>query len=137
MRFLARLIDGLLVFIPLAIIFAVIPGLSIGGFVYNIVGALVVFGYYVWMESNQGATLAKQWLKLRVTGESGGNVTMEQSSRRNWWLLIGILGGIPVIGVLASLASLAIVIGIAVTISSDPSNQGFHDRMANARVVSP
>ncbi len=136
MRFLARVIDGLIIFIPLAIIFAVIPGLVIGGIVYNIVGALVMFGYYVWMESNQGATLAKQWLKLRVTGESGGNVTMEQSARRNWWLLIGILGGIPIIGLLASLAPLAIVIGIAVTISSDPSNQGFHDRMANAHVVS-
>lgn len=136
MRFLARLIDGLIIFIPLAIIFAVIPGLAVGGVVYNIVGALVMFGYYVWMESNQGGTLAKDWLKLRVTGESGGNVTMEQSARRNWWLLLGILGGIPVISILASLASLAIVIGIAVTISSDPRNQGFHDRMANAHVVS-
>lgn len=136
MRFLARLIDGLIIFIPLAIIFAVIPGPGVGGIIYNIVGALVIFGYYVWMESNQGGTLAKDWLKLRVTDEAGGNVTMEQSARRNWWLLLGVLGGIPVISILASLASLAIVIGIAVTISSDPSNQGFHDRMANAHVVS-
>lgn len=135
MRFLARLIDGLIVGITMVVLFAVLPGLSVGGPVYQLVAAVAGFGYFVWFESNSGATPGKSMLKLHVTSEGGGPVTIDQSARRNWWLLLGALGGVPVLGPLAGLVSLVIAIAIAVTISNDPRGQGFHDHMANAMVA--
>lgn len=135
MRFLARIIDGLVVGVTMVIVFAILPGLSIGGPVYRLAAAVIGFGYYVWFESNQGATPGKSILKLHVGSDGGGPITMEQSARRNWWLLLGALGGVPLLGVLAGLASFIVAIAIAVTISNDPRGQGFHDRMANALVT--
>lgn len=135
MRFLGRLIDALVVGIPAAILFAIIPGIGIGGFLYNILVSLAGFAYFVYMESSMGATVGKKLLNMRVVDDAGAPLSMEASARRNWWLLIGLLGGIPVIGFLASLASLAVVIYIAVTISGDPNNRGWHDKLANAGVV--
>jgi uncharacterized RDD family membrane protein YckC len=135
-RFGARLIDGLLVGIPLTIVFAVLPGVSAGGFIANAVIAVAGFAYFLFLETSQGATFGKQWLKMAVTDESGSSpISMDASMRRNWWVLLGVLGGVPVIGALASLASLVIVIIIAVTISSDGRNQGWHDKLGGTLVV--
>ena len=135
MRLLGRIIDAFVVGIPMIILFAIIPGLAIGGLVYSLVTAALGFGYFVWMESTMGATIGKRLLNMQVVSTSGGNPSMEASARRNWWLLIGVLSGIPVLGLLASLVSLAVVIYIAVTINSDPNGRGWHDQMADASVV--
>jgi uncharacterized RDD family membrane protein YckC len=135
-RFGARILDGLVVGIPVAIVFAVIPGLTVGGFLYGLVLTAAYFGYFVFLESSRGSTLGKQLLGLRVAGAAGASpVTMEASAIRNSWVLIGLLSGIPVLGILASLVSLGIVIAIAVTISSDARNQGLHDRFAGTVVL--
>lgn len=135
MRFLGRLIDAFVVGIPMAILFMVIPGVGLGGLVYNLVVSVAGFAYFVYMESSTGATVGKKLLNMQVVDASGGLLSMEASARRNWWLLIGILGGIPFIGFLASLASLAVAIYIAVTISGDANNRGWHDKLADAGVV--
>jgi uncharacterized RDD family membrane protein YckC len=135
-RFLARLIDGLLVGIPISIILAVLPGIPLGGFVAGIVSAAAGFGYFVYLETTKGATIGKQLLSLRVTEEVGTSpISSDASMRRNAWMLIGALSGIPVIGALASLASLVIVIAIAVTLNGDDRKQGLHDRMGGTLVV--
>ena len=137
-RFLARLIDGLLVGIPMYIILLVLPGIQPYGLVGYIIMAAAHFAYFLFMETSQGATFGKQWLGMAVRDNSGGAaISMDASMRRNWWILLGALQGIPVLGLIASLASLVIVIVIAVTISSDPQRQGFHDKMANTFVVDP
>ena len=135
MRLLARIIDAFVVGIPMIILFAIIPGLAVGGLVYSVVTAALGFGYFVWMESTMGATVGKRVLNMKVVSTTGGNVSMEASARRNWWLLIGVVSGVPVVGLLASLVSLAIVIYIAVTISQNPNGRGWHDQMADAGVV--
>jgi uncharacterized RDD family membrane protein YckC len=135
-RFGARLLDGLLVGITIAVVFAILPGLSLGGLVYNVVAAGLSFGYFVFMESSRGQTLGKQVLGLRVTGEGGQSpVAPEVSARRNAWMLLGVLGGVPVLGVLAGLLSLGIVIAIAVTIGSDPQKRGLHDKFGGTMVL--
>jgi uncharacterized RDD family membrane protein YckC len=135
-RFGARLIDYLLVGIPVTIVVALLPGIPVGGLISNVVVAAAVFVYFLFLETSQGATFGKQWLKMAVTDESGGSpISMDASMRRNWWVLLGALQGIAVIGLLASLASLAIVIIIAVTISSDGRNQGWHDKLGSTLVV--
>lgn len=135
-RFGARLLDGLIIGITVVVVFAVIPGLEIGGVVYSLVSSVAYFSYFAFLESSRGSTFGKQALGLRVAGPDGTSpVTMEAAARRNAWTLIGILGALPVIGVLAGLASLAIVIAIAVTISSDERKQGLHDKFADTLVL--
>jgi uncharacterized RDD family membrane protein YckC len=129
-RFLARLIDGILI----GILTAVITALSdrvIGG----IIGGILYLAYYVYMESNQGHTFGKKWLKMRVHGASGGNPTMEEAFRRNAWYVLGIFAGLPVLGWLLGLAELVAVIAIAVTISQDPLKRGWHDKFGNTSVT--
>lgn len=134
-RLLARIIDYLIVAVPMGILLAVLPGIRVGGDLGNALTSLVAFGYFVFLETSQGATLGKKALSIAVTGDAGATVRVDASMRRNWWMLLGLLSGIPVIGWLAGLASLAIVILIAVTISSDPRNQGWHDKLGGTLVV--
>lgn len=135
-RFLARIIDALIVGIPVSIILSVIPGLRPGGIIGTALSSAAAFAYFIFLETSQGATFGKKVLSMSVAEESGtAPISMDASIKRNWWLLIGALGGIPIIGLITSLASLIIVIVIAVTISSDSRNQGWHDKMGGTLVL--
>ena len=133
----ARIVDGLVLLIPTLIITVPIGGgYYIGSgnadgstIIAGILGTLLSYGYYVFMEGSRGATLGKQACGLRV--ESGQEaLAMETAAKRNAWMLLAI---IPTgLGVLLNLA---VAIGIAFTISNDPLGQGFHDRFAGLRVV--
>ncbi|MBF6173388.1 RDD family protein [Nocardia blacklockiae] len=128
-RFGARVIDGLIIGIPIAIIFFFI-GNSLGvQIIEGIVAALVYVGYYVALESSQGATLGKKILGLRVIAPGGGNVDAATSFKRNAWYLAGV---IPCLG---SLIEIGLIIYIAVTISQDPNKQGWHDKFAGGTQV--
>lgn len=135
-RFGARIIDGLIVGIPVAILLAVLPGLGTGGLIGTALSALAGFAYFVFMETSSGATLGKRLLGMSVVGVGGESpISADASARRNAWMLLGLLGGVPLLGLLASLASLGIAIAIAVTISSDNRNQGLHDKFGSTLVV--
>ena len=129
-RFLARLIDGIM----LAVLQGLIS-LATGRVVAGIIGGIIYLGYYAYMESSQGRTLAKQWLKMRVHGASGGNPTMEEALKRNAWAALGIVSAIPLLGILTGLAEVVAVIAIAVTINSDALKRGWHDKFANTSVT--
>ena len=129
-RFLARLIDGLLLLVPNVVLVVVLNDAIAG-----VIGGIIYLAYYVYMESSQGATFGKQWLKMRVHGSSGGNPTMEQGLRRNAWAALGIISAIPVLGWVFGLAELVAVIAIAVTISQDPLKRGWHDKFGNTSVT--
>ena len=123
-RFFARLIDAAVPFIPVLIVaYAVHP----------VVASVLGFAYFVAMESNNGATLGKRWLGLRVgqADAPGSNLTPAQAAKRNAFSLLSI---IPT--AIGSLLSLAAVVGVAATISGDPKGQGFHDKWAGALVSS-
>jgi uncharacterized RDD family membrane protein YckC len=154
MRFLARLIDFILLGIVNGIIIAIIVagvfGLS-GGSTYGfgpgtsfaasalaaVITSVLYLGYFTLMESRDGRTIGKMLLKLQTQGPGGSTPTTEQALKRNFWVALGILGVIPVIGgVIGSLAELAIVILIAVTIHNSPIREGWHDKLAGGtRVV--
>jgi uncharacterized RDD family membrane protein YckC len=152
-RFLARLIDFIVLGVVNAIIDAIIVvgifglnggnfGLTMGsgyaaGVVTSIIAAVLYLGYFAVMESRTGQTLGKMVLKLRTEGPDGGPPSMEVAVRRNFWVALGILGIIPFIGgLIGALAELVIVILIAVTINNSPTRQGWHDTFAGGtRVV--
>ena len=134
-RLLARIIDALVVGIPLSLILWLIPGVRLGTFLASAISVLAGVAYFLVLETSQGATFGKQWLGMSVTDEAGSSpISMDQSFRRNWWMLLGVVQGVAVLGALAGLAELIIVIVIAATISSDARNQGWHDKMARTLV---
>ncbi len=144
-RFLARLIDGLLVGVVYAIVgvFLVAGVLFTGNsssYLVALVTTLILvalnLGYFVFMESSRGQTVGKMLMKLRVLGPNGGNPTVEESARRNIWMALGLIGIIPVIGLLSSVAQLVAVIMIAVGINSDTVNrQAWNDKFAGGTRV--
>jgi uncharacterized RDD family membrane protein YckC len=152
-RFLARLIDHVLLGIVTAIIVSVlVVGLILGtsgnGFMgygdslaANLVGAVlstaVVLGYFVFMETQQGKTLGKMVMKLRVEGAAGGKPTLEESVKRNIWLALPLVGIIPIVGGLISgIGQLVAVIMIAVGINSDTARRRpWTDKLAGTQVI--
>jgi uncharacterized RDD family membrane protein YckC len=128
----ARLLDVLLVAIPVSIVLAILgvgAGFGAEGWISSAILSLLWFGYFVWFESNRGATLGKRLLNLRVVGAGGGNPPMDVAAKRNVWMLFGL---IPWIG---GLLSLIAVIVIIVTVASNPENRGYHDTFAGTAVV--
>jgi uncharacterized RDD family membrane protein YckC len=153
-RFLARFIDSILVGVVNAIISAVLvvgilglsgpgtfSGMGMGG-AYTaralsaVIGAAVSLAYFALLESSSGQTLGKMLLKLRTEGPDGGPPSLEAAVRRNFWVALGALAVVPVVGgAIGSIAELVIVIMIIVTISQSPVRQGWHDKLAGTRVV--
>lgn len=144
-RFLARLIDGILLAIvqfaiitPIIVAIAVsddetigfmMSGFSFGAILISIFSIALSLVYYGWFDSNRGQTLGKMAMKLKVVSPNGGNPTFEESVRRNAWLALSI---IPFLG---GLIQLGIVIWIAVTINSAPDGRGPHDDWAGGTQV--
>ncbi|MFD6463701.1 RDD family protein, partial [Streptomyces roseolus] len=127
----ARVIDTLIVLIPVNIIMGLIYGSGTGFFIgVSVLGALALTAYFVLMETQQGTTLGKKLLGLRVLGPGGApKVTAEQSIKRNLYALLYVL---PCIG---DIASIALMIYIMITISQDPNKQGWHDKFAGGTQV--
>ena len=149
-RFLARLIDGVIlaiVYVILGIIFGafLLNGFNPGRgsvFVYTLVLSLISIGlslgYYAVLESSRGATLGKQLMKLEVFGPDGhSHPTLEQAVRRNIWLAAGLLRVVPFVGGLLSFAaSVAAVVTIAIGINNDTQRrQAWHDHFAGGTQV--
>lgn len=145
-RFLARLIDHILLAIVTSII--IVPLLiaaafsgpvgnsfgfgfdfGVGTLVAAIVTAVITVGYFALMESNMGQTVGKMALSLRTEGPAGGKPTLEQAVKRNAWYALAI---IPFLG---GLAELALAIYIAVTISQSVNKVGWHDTFAGGTKV--
>ena len=134
-RLLARIIDSLLVGIPLTIVLSIV-GVNAGGALSNVIIGIASFAYFVLMETSKGGTFGKTWLGMSVTDQNGSSpISMDASVRRNWWMLLSVVGFVPILALISGLASLVIVIIIAVTISSDPRNQGWHDKLGNTLVM--
>jgi len=149
-RFLARLIDGILIGVVFGIMSAIFSGIFLSGLTYStgewllywlfvsVITVVITIGYFAFMESNNGATLGKQVLKLKVVGPDGtSNPTMEQAIRRNAFYAIQLAYIVPIVGaIFGGLAMLAAVIMIAVTINNDTvARQGWHDKFAGGTRV--
>ena len=145
-RFLARLIDGVLLSIVFFVIIVPIVvvalfsesfasgaafggGFSGSGFVAAIVLAAVGVGYFAFMESSRGQTFGKMVMRLKTEGPDGGNPSLEMAIKRNLWI------GLSIVPVIGGLAQLGAVIYIAVTISQSPTRAGWHDTFAGGTRV--
>jgi uncharacterized RDD family membrane protein YckC len=155
-RFLARLID----FVLLGVVTGIITGVIVAGMLVgshaspfstfgvgrgasyaanalsSVITAVISLGYFTFMEANRGQTLGKMLLKLRTQGPGGDRPTLEEALKRNAFTAIPIIGVVPVLGALSGLLSLVAVITIAVTIHRNtPSHRGWHDDFAGGTTV--
>ena len=149
-RFLARLIDHILLGIVTAVIvippvvaaavssagngfgngFGFSTSVSAGSLISAIVTSAITIGYFSLMESNMGQTVGKMLMGLRTEGPDGNKPTLEQALKRNAWYALSI---VPFLG---GLAQLAMTIYIAVTINNSATRTGWHDAFAGGtRVV--
>jgi len=152
-RFLARLIDYLLlIVVNIVIVSVVVVGAIMGAsadgmmgtgssFLANVVSSIltagIALGYFAFMESSQGKTIGKMVMKLETRGPDGGQPTLEQAVKRNAFTAIGVIGIIPILGwVLSPVLSLVAVVMIAVTINNNAATrQGWHDLFAGGTSV--
>jgi uncharacterized RDD family membrane protein YckC len=129
LRFVARLIDGIIVNV-VAVVIALILGALTNYWVTGLFSGLLMFIYFLAFETSQGWTPGKKVLGLSVQGPGGAlKPTAQQSAIRNSWTLLNI---IPFVG---GLLTLVAVIVIAVTINSSPTKQGKHDEFAGGTQV--
>jgi uncharacterized RDD family membrane protein YckC len=128
-RFLARLIDGIIVGVVGGILlFAV--GMQSHILVTGVFTGVLMFIYFVAFEVTQGWTPGKKLLGLHVQGPAGApKPDLSQSAIRNAFTLLPV---VPFVGGL--LAFIAIVV-IAVTINGSPTKQGTHDELAGGTQV--
>lgn len=150
-RFLARLIDHVLLGVVFVPVYIILSAIIYSGFSNSfgeyfifytlsaIIQAALFLGYFAFMESNRGQTVGKMVLKLRTFGPDGvSNPTMQEAVKRNAYAALGVLSIIPFIGwfFLGWAAPLAAMIFIAVTLNSDqPNHQGWHDKFAGGTMV--
>jgi len=138
-RLLARIIDGIIIAIPTAILFAVFAGGDkftgyYGGnpysgkrFVPTLLGLVIGGAYEIWFLTNKGATPGKSILGMRVANISDGKNPEMQAAVMRW--AVGSLPQlVPVAGGLFSLVD-------ALWCLWDPNRQCIHDKPANTVVV--
>jgi uncharacterized RDD family membrane protein YckC len=130
LRFVARLIDGIVVAI-IAWLLAVVFHLTGEMWVTGLFSGLLTFIYFVAFEVTQGWTPGKKLLGMRVMGPAGAaKPSLQQSAIRNAFTLLAV---IPFF--IGSLLALIAYIVIAVTIHNSPTKQGKHDELAGGTQV--
>ncbi len=129
-RFIAFVIDALIVFIPLAIITVVVAiFVAVGGFspfaifvggAVSVLWSFLFVLYFTLTESMRGASIGKRFLHLKVLSKTGSNPTIGEAFVRNiskiYWLLL----------------ILDIVVGLAV---SKGYQQKYSDKFVGTSVV--
>jgi len=130
-RFLARLIDGILVSIVAFFLSTFIFDPEYQVLVTGLFSGVLTFGYFVFFEVNYGATPGKKLLGLSVHGPGGApKPDFKQSAIRNSFVLLAV---IPYY--IGSLLAFIAYVVIAVTINGSPTKQGKHDELAGGTEV--
>ena len=160
-RLLALIIDGLLMFVVVYVLFLVLSGLLLmsypqvaesllgdidsktwqaGLLTYVIIGVLTLAWFGGW-QAGAGATPAMLLLKLRVRDRSGqDNPSFGAAVLRNSPMALvsfGDLTGNEGVDVMLGVVSFAVYAAIGLSITSNAQYQGFHDRLAGTFVVRP
>ncbi|CAM3852793.1 RDD family protein [Smaragdicoccus niigatensis] len=136
-RFGARLLDGLIIAVPMWIVGLVLSLVlgTFGSVLWRLLLVAVSLGYFAYFESQYGQTLGKQILDMRVVGPTGASPTFQQSLRRNFFLAVMLLGVLtvfvwPFVDTAISIIEAVVYGWIGWTIHKSPTKQGFHDTFA-------
>lgn len=140
-RLLARVVDALIVFVPLALISLLLGGWDVttdGDFteqvntgrqwLWSLISLVAYVGYDTLMTAKNGQTLGKRWLKLRVAMLNDGSVPDTSSS-----LLRAAVLWLPALVCCPIIWWVVIIITI---LTDRPYRQGLHDKAGKTVVVS-
>ncbi|MFI1397776.1 RDD family protein [Streptomyces sp. NPDC020681] len=144
-RFLARVIDALIVFIPLFLISLAFGGWDVTGdgdswdeitkevntgrqWLWSLLSLIGYVGYDTIMVKRNGQTLGKRWMKLRVAMLNDGSTPDTSSS-----LMRAAVLWVPALVCCFCIWWLVIIITI---VSDKPYKQGLHDKAGKTVVVS-
>jgi uncharacterized RDD family membrane protein YckC len=147
-RLAALMIDGLVLFVVAFALAMVLGGFLLlayptvkidmdgwpaGAVAYVVASALLLAWFGGW-QAGVGATPGMLALKLRVRDPSGeANPSLRAAVTRNLpQVLVGFsdYSGDEGIDALLAIVTLVVYVAIGITISSSPTRQGFHDRLA-------
>jgi uncharacterized RDD family membrane protein YckC len=129
-RFLARLIDGILVNIVAFLLSLFLFEKDTWFLATSLFSGVLMFGYFVFFEVTYGSSPGKKLLGLAVHGPGGApKPDAKQSAIRNAFTLLAVL---PYVGGLLALVAYLV---IAATISTSPTKQGKHDQLAGGTQV--
>jgi len=107
-----------------------------GAIALGFVASLITTGYYVFMNSQYSATLGKMALGLRIVGRNGEEpLGWSIGIRRTANRLVGILGNIPILGIIVGLALLVLNLVSLVFLFTDNERRTVMDRFADTYVV--
>jgi uncharacterized RDD family membrane protein YckC len=136
----ARLLDWLIVSIPLGILYAVLvlPTImsaansgstpSLGGiFGFQAIALVVTIGYEVTMIALRGATVGKQLLGIKVVREADGQIPGWGPAVLRWL--------IPQVASIVTCGIGGIVVYLSPFFDATKRNQGWHDKVAKTFVV--
>jgi uncharacterized RDD family membrane protein YckC len=158
-RFVARLIDGFVVGIPLAIAYFIVIGIQasslrdqlqqdaanggdggsvgVGGFLVTVlimalVGLVLTAGYEIVMIGLRGATLGKLIVHIRVVNANTGQVPGMGAAFARW----GVMFGPNILNFLLCIGALLELLVVLSPLFDDQRRQGWHDKAAKTLVVS-
>jgi uncharacterized RDD family membrane protein YckC len=130
LRFLARLIDGIVVNIVAFLLSLFLFEKDSLFLATSLFSGILMFGYFVFFEVTYGSCPGKKLLGLAVHGPGGApKPDAKQSAIRNAFTLLAV---VPYVGGLLALVAYLV---IAATISTSPTKQGKHDELAGGTQV--
>lgn len=144
LRIAASIIDAVIMAIPF---FAILGGAAFAAFDSGATGTGVslfaglvvgiINGAYYWgMNSFAGGTLGKLMLGIRIVDNAGNEpIGPQVGFVRSLMNLRGILGAIPFLNILVSLAGLVVGLVSLVFLFTDPNHRTLMDRLADTYVV--
>lgn len=139
-RLLARIIDGIIIFVIPAIVIGLILGVGFGGalgagatdgasIVASLLVGLISLAYEYFFLAKDGATPGKKAMSIKVVLEDGSPLGSDGAVRR---LILSIIGIVPFIG---GIIGLFVLLGTIVMIFIDDRRQVPADKVAKSIVV--
>jgi uncharacterized RDD family membrane protein YckC len=147
-RIVARIIDGL-IWGVVAIVLAGIVGVGVVStgnvgedtsfglvVIAGLVSAALVVAYEVLMTTMTGSTLGKKVFGLRIVREDGSAPDVKtMMMRMSTYIAAAVIGLIPILGVLASIANLLIAVVSLIFLFTDSKRQTIWDKIGKTIVV--
>lgn len=143
LRLLARIIDGLILLIPMVIIGVILGSTAggVGGFssggvstdgstiLAGVLGGLIGLAYEYYFLAKDGATPGKKIMSLKVVLEDGSPLGSDGAVRR---LILAAVGIVPIVG-----GIIGFIVGIAtvIMIFTDERRQVPADKVAKSLVI--
>jgi uncharacterized RDD family membrane protein YckC len=138
-RLAARLVDGLVLVVPvMAITVPISGGFLIGAgntgtdqVAATFFAVFFCYCYFVGCEALGGATPGKRFLRLQVHSTvGGGRPSITQAAQRHAFMFAAAIPGNP-----GGILTLVVGVAVAVTVAVDPLRRGIHDRRAAVLVA--